>query len=110
MAVTLTPAPGRGKTRHRTEPRERDGRLAFWLIIPSLCVLTLVIGYPVITSIVRSLFGDGIGKTPFVGFDNYATALWGAGAGDSGGRPDSPTSSPPSRSCWRPSSASRWRW
>ncbi|HWM34767.1 MAG TPA: sugar ABC transporter permease [Pseudolysinimonas sp.] len=57
-----------------------DGRLAFWLVGPALLVLGVIIGYPVISSIVRSLFGDGIGESPFVGFDNYARALWGFGA------------------------------
>jgi len=66
----------------RAENRERDGRLAFWLVIPAIVILTLVIGYPVIASVIRSLFGDGIGETPFVGLDNYATALWGTGASD----------------------------
>lgn len=57
-----------------------DGRAAFWLLIPSLIVLGLVIGYPVIRSAWRSLFGDGIGQSPFVGASNYASALWGGGA------------------------------
>ncbi|MFT3875801.1 MAG: sugar ABC transporter permease [Propioniciclava sp.] len=59
---------------------ENDNRTAFWLVIPSIVVLTVVIGYPVASSLVRSFFGDGIGEVPFVGFDNYASALWGTGA------------------------------
>jgi ABC-type sugar transport system permease subunit len=58
--------------------RRSDGRLAFWLVVPSLAVLALVIGYPVIQGIVRSLFDDSIGgPMTFVGLDNYVQALWG---------------------------------
>jgi len=78
MAISL----GTARTRRRRprESRERDGRLAFWLVIPSVIVLTVVIAFPVISSVVRSFFGDGIGDVPFVGFQNYADALWGYGA------------------------------
>lgn len=66
----------------RRTPRS-DGRLAFWLVVPSLVVLTLVIGYPVLQGVVRSLFGDTIdGPAPFVGFQQYAAALWGANHGE----------------------------
>ena len=58
-------------------PQHAESRLAFFLIVPSMIVLALIIGYPVIQAIVRSLFGDGIGETPFVGLQNYAAALWG---------------------------------
>ncbi|MGO4602510.1 carbohydrate ABC transporter permease [Terrabacter sp. 2YAF2] len=66
--------PGRGRRPGRTG----DGRLAFWLVVPSLVVLGIVIAYPVLQGIGRSFFGDTIGETPaFVGIDNYARALWG---------------------------------
>ncbi|MCC6495554.1 MAG: sugar ABC transporter permease [Propionibacteriaceae bacterium] len=77
--------PSRDRT--RTPPASRagekaiqvkEGRLAFWLIIPSIVLLTLVIGYPVIQGIWRSFFADSIdGPLQFVGFNNYAQALWG---------------------------------
>jgi len=58
--------------------RSREGRLAFWLVMPAMLVLTIIIGYPVIAAIIRSLFGDTIATTPpFVGLANYASALWG---------------------------------
>jgi len=61
---------------HARKPR--NGRLAFWLVVPSMVVLTLVIGYPIVAAIIRSLFGDTIGDNPpFVGLANYANALWG---------------------------------
>jgi multiple sugar transport system permease protein len=75
MSFSLRSVMGRSKTT-RSRP-ESDGRLAFWLVIPSIVVLTLVIAFPVISSMIRSLFGDGIGEVPFVGLDNYAEALWG---------------------------------
>ncbi|PZQ91818.1 MAG: sugar ABC transporter permease [Leifsonia xyli] len=78
MSVLLGTARERRRRPHET--RERDGRLAFWLVIPAIAVLTIVIAFPVAASVIRSFFGDGIRETPFVGFDNYAEALWGYGA------------------------------
>ncbi|MBN9155752.1 MAG: sugar ABC transporter permease [Microbacterium sp.] len=82
MTVTIDRAAKARRPRRPAEARESDGRLAFWLVIPSIVVLGLVILYPVIASIVRSMFGDGIGESPFVGLQNYANALWGLGAAD----------------------------
>jgi multiple sugar transport system permease protein len=75
-----TVARGARPARPPRPERENDRRLAFWLVVPAMAVLTLIIGYPIIASIARSFFGDGIGTSPFVGFDNYAKALWGTGA------------------------------
>ncbi|WP_434056698.1 carbohydrate ABC transporter permease [Leifsonia sp. McL0608] len=56
----------------------KEGRLAFWLVLPAMLVLTIIIGYPVIAAIIRSLFGDTIATAPpFVGLANYVSALWG---------------------------------
>jgi multiple sugar transport system permease protein len=70
-----------GVSLKRRAPRGQtssNGRLAFWLVVPAMTVLTVIIGYPIIAAIVRSLFGDTIsGPTPFVGFGNYISALWG---------------------------------
>ncbi|HET7398734.1 MAG TPA: sugar ABC transporter permease [Intrasporangium sp.] len=67
------------RRRRTTAPRRRDGRLAFWLVIPSLAVLTAVIGYPIVQGVGRSLFDDSVSESlRFVGGDNYAQALWGA--------------------------------
>jgi multiple sugar transport system permease protein len=67
--------PTRGKQRSHTSS---NGRLAFWLVVPAMTVLILIIGYPVVEAIVRSLFGDTIGGSPpFVGLGNYGDALWG---------------------------------
>lgn len=58
--------------------RPGSGRLAFWLVIPAITVLAVIIGYPLVQAIIRSFFGDSIGGSPaFVGFENYASALWG---------------------------------
>lgn len=56
-----------------------EGRYAFWLVVPAMLVLTAVIGYPVVAALVRSLSSDSVADgSHFVGFDNYADALWGA--------------------------------
>ncbi|SDM82013.1 carbohydrate ABC transporter permease [Actinacidiphila guanduensis] len=59
-----------------------DGRFAFWLVVPAMLVLTAVIGYPIVAALIRSLSSDTLGESPhFVGFGNYADALWGARSG-----------------------------
>jgi multiple sugar transport system permease protein len=69
-------AAGRGE-RAKTK-KERDGRFAFWLVLPAIVILTAVIGYPIVAALVRSLFSDSIGgSSRFVGLDNYTSALWG---------------------------------
>ncbi|MFT4216407.1 MAG: sugar ABC transporter permease [Micropruina sp.] len=70
----------RSERRRVTERNRGEGRLAFWLVIPSILILTVVIGYPIIQSLVRSLWGDAIGNPSFVGVGNYQRALWGLGA------------------------------
>lgn len=83
IKVDATELPRTGsRTPRQKQVRERDGRLAFWLVVPAILVLTIIIGYPVIDAIIRSLFADGISvNQPFVGFANYALALWGANSG-----------------------------
>ncbi len=55
-----------------------EGRLAFWLIMPTVIALAVVIGYPIVQAIYRSFFDDPIAGHPeFVGFENYTTPLWG---------------------------------
>ena len=44
----------RGK-RRVTKRNQGEGSLAFWLVIPSIVILTVVIGYPVVQSLVRSV-------------------------------------------------------
>lgn len=79
-AVDQQPAatPRRPSKRRRRATRS-DSRLAFWLIVPTMIALALVIGYPVVRAVYRSFFDDPIGGTPeFIGFENYTTALFGA--------------------------------
>ncbi|GAB3210302.1 carbohydrate ABC transporter permease [Marinactinospora thermotolerans] len=60
-----------------TERRD-ERRLATLLLIPTLIALSLVVVYPILSAIARSFFDDPIGRSPtFVGFDNYAQALFG---------------------------------
>jgi ABC-type sugar transport system permease subunit len=55
-----------------------EGRLAFWLIIPTVVALAVVVGYPVVQAVYRSFFSDPIAGDPeFIGFENYTTPLWG---------------------------------
>lgn len=80
MSSTTTRPGSARATRRVTARNQGEGRLAFWLVIPSIVILTVVIGYPVVQSLIRSLWGDAIGSPAFVGFGNYQRALWGLGA------------------------------
>lgn len=80
MSSTTTRPKSERSTRRVTARNQGEGRLAFWLVIPSIIILTVVIGYPVVQSLIRSLWGDAIGNPSFVGFGNYQRALWGLGA------------------------------
>jgi len=54
---------------------ERQKRLAWYLIIPAVFVVFLVIGYPLIQVLVYSFMKyklDGVTPPSFTGFDNYA--------------------------------------
>jgi ABC-type sugar transport system permease subunit len=71
-----------GVTRRRRRTTG-DGRLAFWLVLPTLVVLLAVIGYPVLKAVFRSFFDDPISRAPeFVGLANYTDALVGDGAAE----------------------------
>ncbi|MFC7329836.1 carbohydrate ABC transporter permease [Marinactinospora rubrisoli] len=78
-------APGGTRPPSRPWPRGRpitergvERRLAFWLLVPTVVALGLVVCYPVGSAVVRSLFDDPIGRDPvFVGADNYLQALVG---------------------------------
>ncbi len=69
---------GRRTRRASRATKRHEARLAFWLVVPAMMVLTVVIGYPIGEAMVRSLYGDTIGGTaPFVGLSNYVSALVG---------------------------------
>lgn len=54
---------------------ERQRRLAWWLILPSVFVVFLVIGFPLVQVVWYSFEKyklDGVTPQSFVGFDNYA--------------------------------------
>jgi len=73
-------ATGGGPTTVETPPARRRGggrgaelRVALWFLLPALLLLGALVVYPIVATVVRSLFdrsGDG-----FVGLDNYADAL-----------------------------------
>ena len=76
-------------------PRRRvgggEGRMAYLLLLPTLVLLALVVGFPLVLSAWQSLMQTGKGIDPttgliqqgetFVGLENYAQAFTGAGAG-----------------------------
>jgi trehalose/maltose transport system permease protein len=56
----------------------RQKRLAWFLIMPSVIVVLLIIAYPTIQVLVYSLLKyklDGVTPPSFVGFDNYACRI-----------------------------------
>lgn len=58
--------------------RERQGALAFWLILPAAVAVFGVILYPILRTLLISFFQVDSAlavETPFVGLDNYATIL-----------------------------------
>jgi ABC-type sugar transport system permease subunit len=64
--------------RRRRGATRSDGRLAFWLIVPTVAALAVVIGYPLVRALWLSLFSDSItGHSRFVGLDHYRNALTG---------------------------------
>lgn len=68
-----------------------QGRLAYLLLVPTLVLLALVVGFPLVLSVWQSLFQTGGDIDPatgfikqgdtFVGLQNYAAAFTDAGAG-----------------------------
>jgi ABC-type sugar transport system permease subunit len=72
--------------------RQQEGRWAFYLIIPTLVLLAIVIGYPVVSAIIMSFQKDA-GLDPatglfvqggFAGFQNYAHWLFQQCSGPNG--------------------------
>ncbi|MFB6726129.1 carbohydrate ABC transporter permease [Kribbella sp. NPDC056345] len=86
-ASVVGPPPG--KKVRRTSFNEGTGRLAALLLSPTLIVLLLVIGYPIISALRESLYtSGGIGDdgfivegSQFVGLDNFA-AIFSGETGD----------------------------
>lgn len=82
-ATPTVERPGRSRTGRGSGHRGRgatrsEGRLAFWLIVPTIATLAVIVGYPIVQAIYRSFFDDPIvGDPEFVGPDNYTTALTG---------------------------------
>ena len=73
--MTRRGASGRGAFGRKPE---KQGRLAFWLLVPALIAVFGVIVYPIIRTFIISVFrvqSAMATDTPFVGLDNYAKAL-----------------------------------
>jgi multiple sugar transport system permease protein/N,N'-diacetylchitobiose transport system permease protein len=78
---TATP-PGRGPVKPRRKGLERQGRLAFWLLLPAFLAVFGVIVYPMFRTLLISMFevkSAVATDTPFVGLDNYIEALTSGG-------------------------------
>ncbi|MDQ2847538.1 MAG: sugar ABC transporter permease [Actinomycetota bacterium] len=64
----------------RNKIKTGEGRLAFWLVAPTVVLLALIVGYPIVKAIYQSFLSDpGLDKstgffsngTHWVGLDNY---------------------------------------
>lgn len=67
----------RGVRRGRRR-QENQGRLAFWLLLPAAVAVFGIIVYPVVRTLIISVFHVDSAlatDTPFVGLDNYSSAL-----------------------------------
>ena len=78
-SVAQAKAPSRPPTVKRGSQKDRERRSAIWLIIPTIVILALVIGYPIVTAIIESFQKDpGLDPSTgmfsqggFAGFGNY---------------------------------------
>ena len=127
-AVNKSPdVQGDGHKHKKNALSDGQGRLAMILLAPSLLVILVVAGIPVLMSIRESFFRVNDQPDPttgiitqgeqFVGLQNFTDvfgevipssatgARWSGSGTRSGTRPCSPSSA----SSWRPSSASPWR-
>ncbi|TFD75225.1 sugar ABC transporter permease [Cryobacterium sp. Sr8] len=80
-----SPSPGNPPRRRR----EKQGRLAFWLLLPAAVAVFGVIIYPIIRTLFISFFEVTSAlatDTPFVGIDNYVHVLTSVSFWDSMGR------------------------
>lgn len=78
-APETRPKASRGKNSNRSVTKSHERRAAIWLIIPSIAILAVVIGYPLVAAVVQSFQKDaGLNPTTgmfeqggFAGFSNY---------------------------------------
>lgn len=89
MAVTEAPVTSPVAKTKKASSNEDHGRLAGMLLTPTMAVLLIVIGYPILAAIYQSLFtqSQGVDDSGFVvegdrfsGLDNYTAILSGAAA------------------------------
>jgi multiple sugar transport system permease protein len=81
MATTIPVATATRTIRPAGSPSLRErrrARRAYLLLLPTAILLIAIIGYPTAWAIGQSTFSDTLGEAPhFIGFANYANALWG---------------------------------
>jgi multiple sugar transport system permease protein len=89
MTTTIVAAPEQPGTRVHKGAPERSGRLAVFLLSPTVGVLALVVGYPILAAVRESLYrkGQGLDAEGFVvqgdrfsGLSNYTDILTGDGS------------------------------
>lgn len=78
-------------SRYRSREAKSQERFAYLLLLPTLLLLAIVVGFPLILSIIQSMTRSGGGIDPetgfvnneesFVWFQNYIDAFTGSGAG-----------------------------
>jgi multiple sugar transport system permease protein/N,N'-diacetylchitobiose transport system permease protein len=81
--------PPTGVAKARRKGLERQGRLAFWLLLPAFLAVFGVIVYPMFRTLLISMFevkSAVATDTPFVGLDNYVEALTSSGFWQAMGR------------------------
>jgi multiple sugar transport system permease protein len=78
-APETRPPSSRGKNSKRSAAKSHERRAAIWLIVPSIAILVVVIGYPLVAAVIQSFQKDaGLNATTgmfeaggFAGFSNY---------------------------------------
>jgi multiple sugar transport system permease protein len=86
MSVVEAPARAPAPKVDKSTDTRHQGRLAAYLLTPTMAVLAVVIGYPILAAIYQSMFTQGQGLDEngfviqgdqFVGLDNYAAIFSG---------------------------------
>ena len=89
MATTTAPAKSGPRGKQRNSPTEGQSRLAAMLISPTMIVLLLVIGFPIVSAFRESLYSkpEGVDESgfviegdKFVGLENYTDIFSGSTA------------------------------
>ena len=76
MAVTAAPSDGIIVPKSKWRPLEREGALAFMLLLPTLTLLGMFIAYPFIRGLLLSVTNTKVGQPgDWVGFENFSRLI-----------------------------------